>query len=334
MTAVRANSSSRRDKYARDSMENAVPGNRASPLVDRTQHILLVPIVLAGLVINWQWLVTLYDWATIEFLRTNDWSVLAGLDPRNPYATEGFHWSVPAAWIWAGLVVPMGFFAWAGLHFLAIATIRDWRVVVLVFATFPFWADVASGNMLTFAFVAAWHALAGNRAGVVAFVVLAALIPRPLMVPVLAYLLWTRKDARWAFAAAAGVVVASGLATGTLWTWIGMSLGTATGGWMEAHWNVGPSSVLGTAWLPLGLVLGAWAWWRGRLGLASLLVSPYLIHYYAIFALLELAGSRHLHVSQKAIAARDELIQRLSERGRRHHVGVALDRFDGVAPRV
>lgn len=47
-------------------------------------------------------------------------------------------------------------------------------------------------------------------------------------------------------------------------------------------------SFLAVAWVPIGLALGAWLTWKGRLGLASLAVSPYVLPYYLVMALLEL----------------------------------------------
>lgn len=251
----------------------------------RPRGILIVALIAAG-IWNLERLEAIHHWLFYAGLAGNDWSLLAGLDPASPYADPSFHWSVPAAWIWSA-IVPMGFVAWAALHFAALATIRDWRVVVLALATFPFWYDLASGNVLLFCLVAAWHALDGRRLGVVAFVTLAALVPRPLMLPVLAHLLWTRKDARWAFAAAAGVVIVSGLWTGTLDDWA-VRLVATPGNELDASWNVGPSAILGALWVPFGIALGIYAWSKGHLGLASLAISPYVIHYYALFALLEL----------------------------------------------
>lgn len=235
---------------------------------------------------NAYWLLQLGMYAADGFYQ-NDWWALSALDPADPYATNGFHWSMPAAWIWVYAVIPVGFGLWSLLHLAALATLPP-KVALVALVTFPFWADVASGNMLTFALVLAWHALAGHRWGVVGFCVLAALIPRPLMLPVLAWLLWRSLDARIAFATASVGVVLAGLATGTLGTWVTLMLGTSSAFWYTSPWNIGPSSVVGAAWVPIGLGLAALLTWRGRLGLASLAVSPYLIHYYALFALLEL----------------------------------------------
>lgn len=220
-------------------------------------------------------------------LAGNDWSILATLDPAAPYAQgTGFRWSLPAAWIWAGVIVPMGFLTWALFHVAAVALIRPAWVALVVLVSFPFWHDVVSGNMLTFAFVAGWWALAGNRWGIVAFCILAALVPRPLMIPVLAYLLWRQPIARATFLVAAAVVVGSALATGQLDDWI-FKL-TRPYAEVEAAFNLAPSRFLGLSWLVVAWPLAAFAWLRGYVGIASVLFTPYLTPYYALFALLDL----------------------------------------------
>jgi hypothetical protein len=217
----------------------------------------------------------------------NDWSSLATMDPASPYLTDGFHWSIPAAWLWAYAVVPLGFGIWSALHVVVLATLPR-AVALAALVTFPFWADVAAGNMVTFAFVLAWHALAGRRWAVLGFVVLAALIPRPLMLPVLIWVLYRSKEAWIGFIGATLAVVLAGLATQTLWTYLSLILGTSSSFWYTSPWNIGPSSLIGPIWVPFGLAIAAVATWKGWLGVASLAASPYLIHYYAVFALLDL----------------------------------------------
>ncbi|WP_348246355.1 hypothetical protein, partial [Salmonella enterica] len=78
-----------------------------------------------------------------------------------PYAVGGFRWTPPAGWLWATAIHPLGWLAWAGAHFAAVALLRDWRIVAAVVLAFPFWHDLLNGNVLTFAFVAAWLALRG-----------------------------------------------------------------------------------------------------------------------------------------------------------------------------
>ena len=147
------------------------------------------------------WLLVLAWWVVSTGLVANDWAYIAGVDPQSPYANRVFRWSVPAAWLWAVVVVPLGPLLWGTLHLVALATIRNLGVVLLAVVTYPFWWDVANGNVLTFAFVLGWHALAGRRVGVIGYALFAALVPRPLMIPVLTWLLVRYPSARWAFAA-------------------------------------------------------------------------------------------------------------------------------------
>jgi hypothetical protein len=70
---------------------------------------------------------------------------------------------------------------------------------------------------------------------------------------------------------------------------------------VESIDNLGPSALIGWAWVPIGLALGAWLTWKGRLGLASLAVSPYVLPYYLVMILLELSPlvARTIHVADE-----------------------------------
>ena len=52
--------------------------------------------------------------------------------------------------------------------------------------------------------------------------------------------------------------------------------------------DVGPSRLIGSLWVPIGLVLAAVLTWRGRLGWASLAASPYWLPYYLMMPFLEI----------------------------------------------
>ena len=54
--------------------------------------------------------------------------------------------------------------------------------------------------------------------------------------------------------------------------------------------DVGPARLVGGWWIPMGLVLAAILTWRGRLGWASLAISPYWLPYYLMMPLLEIRG--------------------------------------------
>jgi hypothetical protein len=214
-------------------------------------------------------------------------AVAAGADP---YAiTSGgvseFRWSPLAAWL--GLpFMTLGLLAWRLLHVAALGLLRDRRMILLVGTSFPFWYDVRLGNLLTYAFVLAYLALRGSRWAAIGYLGLFLLVPRPLMAPVAAYLVWRRgwwgPFALVAFAEGAAVA-AIGLGPGWL-----AALSGSTGD-VANPMNLSPSRFVGEAWLSIGLPLAALLFWRGRLGLASIAMSPYLFAYYLLFAFIELA---------------------------------------------
>jgi len=216
-----------------------------------------------------------------------DWANLAGATHGNPYDTLGFRWSPIAAWLLA-LIVPFGLPLWQISHFVVLALLRPRWMALAVLAWWPFWHDVMNGNVLTFVFVAAWLAITGSRPATLAFYTLVVLMPRPLMLPVTAWLLWNERwSRRWFIAIVAahlGLVLASGLGG----DWLHRLLETSAA---EVHhpWNWLPSRWIGLAWIPVGLACAAWLTRRGRLGFASVLASPYLFPDYLLLVLLELA---------------------------------------------
>lgn len=221
-----------------------------------------------------------------------DWHHLASATAAmNPYSVESFRWS-PLAWWGLHLVVPLGLTAWRLAQLAAVFTLRDWRVIVLVLISAPFWMDVTSGQAMTFVAVVAWHAVSGSRIGSWIFLALALLMPRPLMLPVLIWLLWKRPGLRGGFALMVAVstvaVVASGL--GPDW---GARLLQSSSEVQHVN-NLAPSRWIGGAWVPIALALAAWLTIRGRLGLASLAASPYLFPYYLLMGILELLPRRIL----------------------------------------
>jgi len=56
---------------------------------------------------------------------------------------------------------------------------------------------------------------------------------------------------------------------------------------MSRPFNWLPSRFIGMAWVPVGVALAAWLTLRGRLGLASVVISPYLLANYWLMLLLE-----------------------------------------------
>lgn len=184
------------------------------------------------------------------------------------------------------LVTPIGYLGWSALHFLALLALPR-RLAIVALVAFPFWADVYNGNTMTFVFVTAATALAGSRVGAVGFLALTILIPRPLMLPIAAWLLWKRRELLLPFAliflAHAGLVAASGW--GEDWIANLVSRGTDD---LANRGDFGPSRIFGLWWYPAGLALAGWLTLSGRLGLASVLASPYSLSHYFLMLLLEL----------------------------------------------
>jgi hypothetical protein len=257
-----------------------------------------------GLQVNWRWLLpasvvtivllvnlllvyrTISYWIGPAWAQANDWNELVqAANSTSPYTADGFRWSPVAASLLA-VLLPMGIGLWRVLHFAVLLLSRDWRLSGLVLISWPFWEDMVSGNVLTFAVVAAGTAIRGSRVGAVLFLVMAILMPRPLFLPMAAWLLWkqpwTRGPALALFGTHLGIVAASGHGG----EWIGRLL--STGGAEIGHpENIAPSHWIGAAWVPIGLALAGWLVRRGHVGLASLAASPYLFGYYLLFAALE-----------------------------------------------
>ena len=197
-----------------------------------------------------------------------------------------FVWSPIAAWIMAG-VTYIGYWPWAALHVLAVFALRDLRAISLVLLSYGFWFDVAQGNTIAFALVAGLLALQGRRWGAMSFLVLTMLTPRPLMIPLAAWLLWTDRSL-WRPTAALFAI--HGMAV--------VAMGYA-GPWLEAMAtyvptigvSIGPTGVIGRWWLLAGIPLGTWLLLRGYPSVAGLAMSPYVLPQYLVWPVLDLVRS-------------------------------------------
>ena len=213
-----------------------------------------------------------------------DWLNLSALPLAAPYSVGGLRWSPPAGWIWTIAVVPLGLPLWQALHLAALALVRDWRVIGLALLSWAFWQDLANGNLMTLVFVSAWWAIRGNTAGTVAFLALSVLVPRPLMIPVLVWLLVTQPRTRLWFALLAVLMVALALASGQMDDWVERLRIDEMG----SMWNIGPSRLIGPLWVPIAVALSTALAWKGWLGVASVVISPYIFPYYMLMGLLDL----------------------------------------------
>jgi hypothetical protein len=213
----------------------------------------------------------------------------AGGDLFAVTATYGYHYSPFLAPLF-GVVAPLGVVGWRLLHLAAAAALPTWSMRIIALASWPLWFDVETGNIVVFVVLAAAWALRGGRLMAGVYLLLLILIPRPLMLPVAAWLLW--KDPRLRMPFVIGVV-AHGLAVvagGWAGDWIHALLAASAdvGNWS----NVGPSRFIGQWWLLIGIPLAAWLTVRGRVGWAALAASPYWLPYYLLMPLLELARRR------------------------------------------
>lgn len=176
---------------------------------------------------------------------------------------------------------------WSALHLAVLPLLRDWRLIALVGTSWPFWTDIHAGNGVTFVFVAAALALASSRAGTWATSALALLIPRPLIVPLILWILWKRPEWRGRFAALFVIHAALVLATGWGNEWLTVLIGSSRDEFANGF-NMAPSSIIGPWWTVIGVPLAAWLTWKGRVGLSGLALAPYWFSYYLLFGFLDL----------------------------------------------
>jgi hypothetical protein len=272
---------------------------------------LIAGIVLVALFNAWLFTVTRWHLPDGE---AADWSsfveagrrITSGEVVYTVEADYAFRYSPLLAYLFAALN-PIGVLAWRLLHIVALGVMvaadrRLWPVAVLAVLSWPFWFDVEAGNLLTFVLVAGALALRGNPLGIGTFLALSLLVPRPLMLPMLAWLMWRHPHWRLPFA---GMATAAGLLTlftGLAGTWLVALLASTDE--IGSVLNFGPSRLIGLTWLPIGLAAAAALTWRGWLGLASLAASPYWFPYYFLLLLWEaippLTPARHERASSAA----------------------------------
>ena len=252
---------------------------RAAVTTGVTVNLVLVVITIAGFVASDPG----YDWFIYQ--EAGRRIVNGGL----------YDWSGAYAWSYSPLLAyafaalaPIGFWGWGLLHVAATGLLQSWRLAAIALISWPFWADVYNGNTMTFVFVAAAGALRGHAAGIGVYLIMCTLMPRPIMLPMLLWILVTQPAWRWRFALIVVISVALVMLTGYGATWVGALLRVSDAVAISDR-DVGPAVFLGTLWLPLGAAAAAWFWWRGHLGLASIAVSPYWLPQYLLMLGLEFA---------------------------------------------
>ena len=188
-----------------------------------------------------------------------------------------------------GLAHPLGIAGWRFAQLLAVTLLPTPGLAVLVALSYPFILDLSAGNILTFTFLLAAWAWRGNRVATALFLVLTCLVPRPLMLPLAAWIVWRRREWRIPFAVIVLSVIGSTIALGYLGPWITALVGSA--GDIGSDLNLGPSRVLGLWWLLAGIPLAVYLTARGKVGWASIAISPYLLPYYWLMVGLEFLPS-------------------------------------------
>lgn len=229
---------------------------------------------------------------TPELPYPKDWALWLSIPER---LATGTLYSETYPFVWSPLMAPVmasvatiGYWPWAMLIVGSVFLLRSPLLILLVFSSWGFWADLSGANTFTLVFVAGALALRGSRWAVIASWVLILLMPRPVQVPLVVWLVWQHRDLwRWFV----GIFIAHALAvlaTGLAFEWIGAMLtyGQAPG------FDIGPTRWLGLGWLIAGIPLAAFLAWKGRLGWAGLAMTPYLLPQYLLVALWEMRDDR------------------------------------------
>jgi hypothetical protein len=259
--------------------------------------IILVLLVLVGAV-NALLVRQAIGW-TLTQGSAPDWIVFDEAARRVQAGEPLFAWNNWYHYRWSPIVgavfvvlAPLGLTVWRVGQFLAAATLPDRRLAILTLVSWPFWFDIETGNTLVFTFALAVWAIRGSYLAAIGYFALFVLIPRPLAMPVLIWLLWQRPEWRNAFLWCVVFSIIPVLVFNVADPWTtALSQASADIG---HGLNLGPSLWLGAWWVPIGVVLAAYWTWRGRLGLASLAATPYILPYYLLFGLLELVPATPL----------------------------------------
>jgi len=268
-----------------------VKRERALPLLRRALIYAAIVLAVVGNVIG---LATI----AIDHARAFDWDIYVEAARRFPLGTL-YDWHQPYFYRYApqlapvlGLLTGMGLVAWRVAHFIALASLPSRRLALLLLVSYPFWFDVNTGNLMVFVLLAAAWAYRGSNVATGVYLVLCVLVPRPIMVPLLAWILWQRPGWRLPFVGIAAVGLLTALPTGYLPEWLG-SLFRSGADEIGNDFNLSPSQFIGAWWLVIGVPLAAWLTFRGRIGWATMAISPYLLPYYVQMLGLELVRPRY-----------------------------------------
>jgi hypothetical protein len=275
------------------------------------RRALIASAVILALAANLVGLATI----VIDHQRAFDWDNYVEAARRFPLGTM-YDWQNPYGYHYAPQLAPVlgvlsgaGITAWRVAHFVALAVLPSRTLALVLLVSYPFWADVNTGNLMVFVLLAAAWAYRGNSVATGAYLVLCVLIPRPIMLPLLGWLLWQRPAWRGPFLGMVALAVLTAIPTGYLPDWIG-SLRSSGVKDVGNDFNLSPSRFVGAAWMIVGVPLGLWLTLRGRLGWASMAISPYLLPYWVQMLGLELVRPATRSASEptdgdSTISARD-----------------------------
>lgn len=233
----------------------------------------------------------------VDHGRAFDWENYREAAHRFPLGTL-YDWQHPYFYRYApqlapllGFLTGLGLPVWRVAQFLALAALPSRRLALLLAVSYPFWFDVTTGNLMVFVLLAAAWAYRGNGAATVVYLALCVLVPRPIMLPLLAWILWQRPSWRLAFVGIVVAGIATALPTGYLAEWMG-TIFKAGADELGNDFNLSPSHLIGAWWLLIGTPLAVWLTARRHLGWASMAISPYLLPYYVQMLGLELVQPR------------------------------------------
>ena len=279
-----------------------LPGTWLTP-----RRLLLAGALAVVLAVNVVWVAVILTGLTD---RGADWELIAEagirlLQGENPYLAgdvEGAYRYSPLYALIGGISEPLGPWPWRAIS-AASLLLLPWRVALIGAISFPFWYDLHVVNITTAMAVLAVLSLRGRSWAQVAYLIVATLIPRPLMLPVGIWIVWHRRAWwPWLLLGLAAYVAANWM-TGWLDEWIDILRSVSAG--LEGKTFLGWQRWLGEWWWAVALPLAAMLSWRGRLGLASVAISPHIVPYYWIFVLLDIPGARpagRVSTSQRAAA--------------------------------
>jgi hypothetical protein len=221
-----------------------------------------------------------------------DWELIAeagrrALQGENPYLAGdvvGAYRYAPLYALLAGLAAPLGVLPWRVLSAASLLLLPR-RLGLIAAISFPFWYDLQVGNITTLMAVLAFLSVQGKGWAQVAYLTISVLIPRPLMLPVALWILWHRRLWWPWFIGAAALYAAASWATGWVDEWFSVLSSVSAG--LEGKTFLGWQRLVGSWWWVIALPLAGALMWRGRMGLASIAISPHIVPYYWLFLLVE-----------------------------------------------